>query len=211
MKDYKLFLLTILVIVLLGLNTYWKIQDLQNPLPPINLPKFEDMQLQSIIQQNNQKKKKFVSPDEKLSFSYDYDWIATDTNYLEQVSTTELIKKYNLKPLFIARKIKMNGAFIQLIVSQGSFAPSNALKEIQIDSAESGWNMEIIQFQPEETMLSFEASYSKKGQPKLHSKEKIIFNNQENAFFIEFFTLEQDWKDFEQEINEILSSIQLSL
>ncbi len=210
MKNYKLFLLTILAIVLLGLNTYWRIQDLQNPLPPISWPKFEDIQLESIVQQNNQKKKEFVSPDKKLSFSYGYDWITVDINYLEQIPTTELMQKYDLKPLFMARKIEISGAFVQLIVSQGSFNPNNALEEIQINSAASGWNMEIIQFQPEETTLSFEANYSKKGELKLHSREKIIFNNSENAFFIEFFALEQDWKNFEQEINEILDSVKVN-
>ena len=210
MKNYKLFLLTILAIVLLGLNTYWKIQDLQNPLPPISFPELESIPLESITQQNNQKKKEFISPDKKLSFKYGYDWITVDINYLEQVLTTELMQKHDLKPLFMARKIKMSGAFLQLIVSQGPFNPSNALEEIQIDSAVSGWDMEIIQFQPEETMLSFEANYSKKGELKLHLKEKIIFNDSKNAFFIEFFTLEQDWKGFEQEINEILDSVKVN-
>lgn len=210
MKEYKLFLLTILAIVLLGLNTYWKIQDLQNPLPPISWPKLEDISLESIIQQNNQKKKEFVSPDKKLSFKYGYDWITVDINYLEQIPTTELMQKYDLKPLFMARKIEISGAFVQLIISQGPFNPNNALEEIQIDSAASGWDMEIIQFQYEETILSFDANYSKKGELKLYSREKIIFNDSENAFFIEFFALEQNWKNFEQEIDEIFSSIQLN-
>ena len=215
MKNYKFFILTILAIVLLGLNTYRKIQDLQNPLPPISLPKFEDIQLQPIVQQNNQKKKEFVSPDKKLGFKYGSDWTEIDSQYLQKIPA-QLNQENNendTKILFLAQKIiPDSNVFVQLVVSEINWKIENGLEEViqKIKTnIESGWKMEVLKSDITENKAYFEAIYQHESSPQLYSKEKILFDRQQKYFLIEFFTLEQDWKSFEQEISEIFESVKI--
>lgn len=183
------------------------------------MPEIENLSSEQAFKPQIEKEvKEFISSDKKLIIEYSSKWIETTNQDVKRVFSEKQIQKYNLSNLFLAQRIEISGEFAQLIVDQGFFNIQDTFEEIidemQKASFEQGWNMEVIESKTENNQITFEARYQKSKSYSVYSKEKIIFlepeESDKKAYLISFITLDKDWAKFEQEADEIFSSIQLN-
>jgi len=156
--------------------------------------------------------KTFISPDKSLSINYLSDWIEIEDTKREEIISQDIAEKYDLKVLFLAQKLK-EGKVAQLIVTKGVFEDIEKTEEIIDIIIESdrkkGWETKVLEKEEIEEGLIFEAVHQKTSIETLYSKEKILLS-QDKAYIITTLSPENQWYFFEEELDNILSSVKLS-
>lgn len=208
MKHPRLFLLTILCILLLGLITSWQLKSFGENLAKSDIPKFEMPSSESLLFPEYVGEQEFVSPDGKLKLKYPSDWMRGDENLLEYFNQ-EIIKE-EAEILFFGQKLNVKEkTFASLVIQKFSFPKEETtetiIQKLKDDSKEKGSEMEIVKIEEKEKEIVFEAQYKKQGEPDLYSKEKIIRSGEDN-YLITFITLSNTWPDFKEEASRILDS-----
>jgi len=207
MKLPKTLILIIVLIAFLSLATYWQFRNFRKAIsenmPGLGIPQFEFSPVPS-----EEKMEEFISPDGKLKVEYGANWIKVKIESLEKI-----LKPERGQALFFAQKVKLENialAFlsIQELEIEQEETPEKIIEEMKKDSEEQGVETEILESSIETNQAIFEAKY-KKQDLSLRSKEKILLG-ENKAYIIKLFTFEKDWKDFEEEIDEILLSAHLT-
>jgi len=204
MKIDKFLILILLSIFLLSFFTYWQFKKLQKFLPKIEIPNIEMPKPESMFQQKTEIKE-FVSLDGKLKFKYSSDWMEMPKESWQEKIIAET------KVLFFANKFKLEKAtFASLVVQELSLEKEKSVEEIVEEmkkevKAKNG-ELEILNLEIKGKEAYLKMKYKKEMEPTFISKEKIILG-EKKAYFVNIFSLENFWQDFEAETNEILNSV----
>jgi len=199
MRIDRFSILLIFIIILFVFITQWHFKNFQKSASQIKLP---EIKIQQPPMPGADTKKEFKDEKENFKFTFPGDWIEMPKERLED----SYLPKKDAKFLFLVQKVKLpKFSFASLAVQeyQNIKTKEELIKEIQEKLKEVGEKMEILQ----ETEDYFEAKYYRKALT-LISREKIIFGK-DNTFLISFFVPEQHIGDFEEEIKEILNSVQV--
>jgi len=198
------FILVIFVILFLSGAIYWNFKTWRKSLGQVELPKFEMSKFEPFPKKEGYKE--WVFPDGKLKMKYSADWIETDIETFKSYVQREI----EGKPLFLAQKLSFEkGTPYFLIVQELDIkerGTEEIFKKMKEDVKKSEGEMEILKSEEKDKEIMFEAKYTKEGKPTLHSKEKIILN-EEKGYLIACLAFEQNWPEFQKEAEEILNSI----
>lgn len=207
----KTLILIFFIILLLSLATYRNFKNLRKSLREIDLPKFEvpefEMPEFEVPSQEEKGYEEWISSDGKLKMKYPVGWIEVDSKVLE-----DFIQGNRGKILFSAQKFnlelnlgKVTQAF--LIVQELNLEEKRSFEEI-IEEMKKEVEMEILKLEAGDKIAVFEAKYKGESENLLHSKEKMILN-ENKVYLISFSTFEEDWIDFQKEAEEIINPVQL--
>lgn len=213
MKGKKVLLISLLAAIILGFVTTWYLKNLLKPLSAIDLPKFEvpDFNFDFFPSQETKGYTEFIDSDEKLKLKYPSHWMKMAPDTLEKLNQA-LIDKRTKSLLFVQTFKIEKSAFAFLTVQELSLEEESSLEEI-IETIkervkEQEGEIEIANLKIEGGEAYFEGKYKRVQSPLIYSKEKIILGDNK-AYLIIILSLTNDWSEFEKEVNEILSSIQL--
>lgn len=151
----------------------------------------------------------FISPDNKLKLKYPAGWITAAQEFLQSFIPKDQQETYNLRTIFSAQYFGIDG-LAQIAVYQGNFAwPVEKISQKMHETDEEGREIKIINSEVGEKEGVFETTYAVSGNPKLHSKEKILKEGEENTYLITFVALDKNWENFAKEADFIINSARL--
>jgi vacuolar-type H+-ATPase subunit I/STV1 len=192
----------IILIIIFSFVTEWQFENFQKNISKINQIKLPKIEIPKFPIQGEETKKEFKSEDGYFKFNFSGDWIEISK---EQIANIYPVEK-NSKVLFVAQKVKLPKiSLASLVVQEFSYIKTKEelIEKIQTKLKETNQKMEILN----EEKDYFEAKYTGKNLT-LISREKIIFG-ESKIYLISFFVPESNLNDFENEIKEILNSIQI--
>ncbi|MCD6550122.1 hypothetical protein J7K24_01085 [bacterium] len=219
MKDFLKFVLLFIIglIFLFFVGFYFTTQEINQMQSSFSAIDFLKSQSSDLNQTNTIKAeyKEFISPDEKLKLKYQDDWQEIkDKTEIDKLFPLDIKEKYGLQVLFLARRINEKGP-AQLVISKGETKQASSSKELinnliediykQIENAQT----EILNVQTEHKKGEFEVKYIY-GNHIFRSKEIVRLTSNEDFYIIDFFAPDNLWKNFEEEIEKLIESIQLS-
>jgi hypothetical protein len=230
MKDRTALIITIIAILILSSVSYRQskyLQDLfsqkegQISLPQLEVPKFEmpdfeipdleDMPgIEDIIPQEDKTPVEFVSPDNKLKFTYSSDWIETESGLLEKFN--EKVAEQASKTLFLAQKLNVReGVFVFLIVQEFSLTEQESaqsiVEDIEEEASRRKETMTILESDIREKEAFLESKHEQEGSA-LHSVRKLMIS-EKTAYLVTIVSQEESWSLFQEEANDILDSVSL--
>lgn len=209
MKKRTILLLIIFCVFSLVGGIYWRAKTWQEDLKKvfssskINFD-FEETNFDSFFNQGEITQKEFISPDGKLKIDYSSDWIESQKNELESLTQSFLQEK--AKFILLARKIDTREG-VALLIVQEIERESESLPEIIEKMKEKSEKMEIINSNIEEKEAYIELIY-KKDSSSFQSKERFILGDQK-VYLIAILAQEQDWGEFKEETEKILTSARI--
>jgi len=213
LKNILIFSAVIILAALL-ITYFWNQQkDKFRGITSDNFSQIKPILPEEIFGSQGDNYKEFTSPDGKLKMKYPSDWLEiTDEEMLREVIAQEWAEKYNLKTLFLVQKLKL-GESSQIVINEGDFniGFEEIIEEMKKSNLAKGWYMKIMNSNAEEGI--FEASYQKPDHYELHSREKVLFDEQREGFtktyLIAIVVFEKDWEASKNIVEEIIDSIQL--
>ncbi len=154
--------------------------------------------------------KEFTTQDGKLTINYPSDWIEIKKQELDKISSQKE-ERYHTKIIFSALSVEISG-YAQIIV-EGVLNSTKTLDQIIEETKkyneEQGLKTEIVNFRTQKNEAVFEGKYTNRGY-SFHSKEKIIFLNQEGQktiYSVAFITFEENWEDYKDQAEFVINSI----
>lgn len=210
MKEKKTLFLSIIAIAILSLITFWYFKRASRSFSQLELPKFELPEFETFLSQETKEYTEFITPDGKLKLNYPSHWMKMAPEVLEKLNqaiTTE--KARNL--LFTQGTKLEKGAIIFLMVQELFLEEEKSLEgliEASKEGVKGGREVEISNLKIEGEIAYFEGDYKEEGSPPVYSKEKLILGDNK-AYSVIILNLTNNWSEFEEEVNEILNSIQL--
>lgn len=211
MEDKKALLISLLVIIILGFITARYFKNLSNPLSKVEFPEFEIPDFNPFDYQESGELIEFISPDKKLKLKYPSHWTKMTPDALAKFN--QVVVGQRVKNLLFVQTFKMEkSALAFLTVQELTLGEENSLEKI-IEIIEGGMEgqegkVEITNLEIEDGEAYFEGEYKGSQSPPMYSKEKIILGDNK-SYLISLFNLENDWSEFEKEVNEILNSVEL--
>lgn len=197
-------LLIFFVILLLSFFTYRHFKSWRESLSNVEMPKFEMPEFE-IPSKKEGGYKEWISPDGKLKIKYSTDWMEMKKEIFEG-----FIQENKGKTLFFAQKFEMEKAAqafltVRELILEKEREFEEIIEEMKKNVEEKEGKMEILNLDIEDKTAIFEAKYRGETGLPLHSKEKIILN-EEKGYLISFSTFEKNWQDFKEEAEEIINS-----
>jgi hypothetical protein len=211
MEDKKALLISLLAIIILSFITTRYFKNLSNPLSKVEFPEFEIPDFSPFASQESGELIEFISPDKKLKLKYPSHWTKMTLDALTKFD--QVVVGQKAKNLLFVQAFKLEKrALAFLTVQELTLGEENSLEKI-IEIIEEGMErqegeVEITNLEIEDGEACFEGKYRGGQSPPMYSKEKIILGDNK-AYLISLFNFENDWSEFEKEVSEILSSVEL--
>jgi len=211
MEDKKALLISLLAIIILGFITNQYFKNLSNPLSKVEFPEFEIPDFDPFASQESGDHIEFISPDKKLKLKYPSHWTKMTPNTLAKIN--QVVVNQRVKNLLFVQTFKFEKSTLAfLTVQELTLEEEKNLEEI-IETIKEGMEgqegeVEITNLKIEEGEAYFEGKYKRSQSPPTYSREKIILGDNK-AYLISLFNLENNWSEFEKEVSEILSSVEL--
>lgn len=211
MEDKKALLISLLAIIILGFITNQYFKNLSNPLSKVEFPEFEIPDFNPLISQESGDYIEFISPDKKLKLKYPSHWTKMTPDALTKFN--QVVVDQKVKNLLFVQTFKLEkSALAFLTVQELTLGEENSLEKL-IETIKEGvegqeGEIEITNLKIENGEAYFEGKYKGGQSPPMYSKEKIILGDNK-AYLISLFSLRNDWSEFEEEVSEILNSVEL--
>ena len=118
MQNNNYIILTIICIALTGFSLNYHLKKIQNANYQIDWPEIRAPSIESLLNQNNQECKKFISTDKKLILNYCSDWRGVDTQSLK-MNLDQFSEDSDTKIVFLAQKTVIEkNALIRFVVRE---------------------------------------------------------------------------------------------
>jgi len=210
-KDVKILLSAIILLILvLGLFTWWHYRELQKAISegvPIafDLDAFMSDEREILTEESF---REFLVPDGDLKITYAESWQEIDP----LAFSIDALDTEKMKTLFFTTKtelasMKIGWLMVQQLKFEEEAGFEEIIEEIKVTGEDQGVKTEIKNLDIGENTAEFEISQSLPGYAT-KGKGRIIFT-EKNIYSVIIFSFFNDWNFFREEAGQILNSTQV--